>query len=345
MRRETGLFQVSRAPAPSYGTVTRRDRQDASRVDQVTLHSPLFTLHCRFRPGFHGSEEAPGPAFDFLGSLAIESAENAFRQAILRLGEVSMRTLARRLTLLVFAIVAVVLGSTSAIPALAVAEEEERKQNPYKGNPDDILVGKGLFRYYCAGCHGMEGGGGFRGPDLVRGQLTHVVDDHDMLEVVRNGIQGTQMPPQTLPDSNLWRMIAFITDLRSKARPQELSGDWESGREIFNGKGFCSGCHMVRGEGGRFGPDLTGLGNTRPWESFREAMREPSAQFKNVLQADGRMAGGYESVRLVTPAGEEITGCGPQRGHLHPSRCWTGRRTTTAIARANSGNSPTWTIP
>ena len=219
-----------------------------------------------------------------------------------------MRALATRLPLLVFAIVAVVLGSTSAIPALVVAEEEERKQNPYKGNPDDILVGKGLFRYYCAGCHGMEGGGGFRGPDLVRGQLTHVVDDHDMLEVVRNGIQGTQMPPQTLPDSNLWRMIAFITDLRSKARPQELSGDWESGREIFNGKGFCSGCHMVRGEGGRFGPDLTGLGNTRPWESFQEAMREPSAQFKNVLQADGRMAGGYESVRLVTPSGEEITG-------------------------------------
>ena len=219
-----------------------------------------------------------------------------------------MRTLARRLPFPVLAILAVVLGSTSAIPALAVAEEEERKQNPYKGDPEAVLVGKGLFRYYCAGCHGMEGGGGFRGPDLVRGQLTHVVDDHDMLDVVRNGIQGTQMPAQTLPDSNLWRMIAFITDLRSKARPQELSGDWESGRETFSGKGYCSGCHMVRGEGGRFGPDLTGIGNTRPWESFREAMREPSAQFKNVLQADGRMAGGYESVRMVTAAGEQITG-------------------------------------
>lgn len=219
-----------------------------------------------------------------------------------------MRTLARRMPFPVFAILAVVLGSTATIPATAPAEEEERKQNPYKGNPDDILVGKGLFRYYCAGCHGMEGGGGFRGPDLVRGQLTHVVDDHDMLEVVRNGIQGTQMPGQTLPDSNLWRMIAFITDLRSKARPQALRGDWESGREIFSGKGFCSGCHMVRGEGGRLGPDLTGIGNSRPWESFLEAMRDPSAQFKNVLQADGRMAGGYESVRLVTPSGKKITG-------------------------------------
>ena len=63
----------------------------------------------------------------------------------------------------------------------------------------------------------MEGGGGFRGPDLTRGQLTHVADDHDMLGVVKDGIQGTQMPAQTLPDSNLWRIIAFITDLRSKA--------------------------------------------------------------------------------------------------------------------------------
>ena len=129
-----------------------------------------------------------------------------------------------------------------------------------------------------------------------------------MLGVVKDGIQGTQMPAQTLPDSNLWRMIAFITDLRSKARPEALTGDWESGRELFSGRGFCSGCHMVRGEGGRFGPDLTGIGKTRSWESFLEAVREPSAQFKNVLQADGRMAGGYESVRLVTPSGERITG-------------------------------------
>jgi putative heme-binding domain-containing protein len=214
-----------------------------------------------------------------------------------------MRVLARRLPFLVFA---AVLAVASAAPVLADAEE--RKQNPYKGDADAILVGKGLFRYYCAGCHGMEGGGGFRGPDLTRGQLTHVADDHDMLGVVKDGIQGTQMPPQTLPDSNLWRMIAFITDLRSKARPEALTGDWESGRELFSGRGFCSGCHMVRGEGGRFGPDLTGIGKTRSWESFLEAIREPSAQFKNVLQADGRMAGGYESVRLVTPSGERITG-------------------------------------
>ncbi len=197
------------------------------------------------------------------------------------------------------------LGLTFVAPASA---EEERQQNPFKGDRDAIAVGKGLFRYYCAGCHGMEGGGGFRGPDLTRGQLTHVSDDQDMLQVVKGGIQGTQMPPQTLPDDNLWRIIAFVTDLRSNAPPQGVSGDWESGRDIFVGKGFCSTCHMVRGKGGRFGPDLTGIGTTRSWESFVESIREPSAQFKNVLQADGRMAGGYESVRLVTPSGARITG-------------------------------------
>ena len=194
---------------------------------------------------------------------------------------------------------------TFAGPAMA---EGKRQDNPYKGDEDAIAVGKGLFRYYCAGCHGMEGGGGFRGPDLTRGQLTHVSDDEDMLQVVKGGIQGTQMPPQTLPDDNLWRIIAFITDLRTKARPQGVRGDWNSGQEIFAGKGFCSNCHMVRGQGGRLGPDLTGIGSTRSWESFLESMRNPSAQFKNVLQADGRMAGGYESVRLVTLSGDRITG-------------------------------------
>lgn len=186
--------------------------------------------------------------------------------------------------------------------------EEDRQENPYKGDENAIDVGKGLFRIYCAGCHGMEGGGGFRGPDLTRAQLTHVSDDEDMLQVVKDGIQGTQMPPLTFPDDNLWRIIAYITDLRSKAQPQGVRGDWKSGQEIFAGKGFCSNCHMVRGKGGRLGPDLTDIGSTRSWESFLESVRDPSAQFKNVLQTDGRMAGGYESVRLVTQSGNRITG-------------------------------------
>jgi putative heme-binding domain-containing protein len=201
-----------------------------------------------------------------------------------------------------------VVSSVGVTLVERAAAEEERQQNPFKGDRDAIAVGKGLFRYYCAGCHGMEGGGGFRGPDLTRGQLTHVSDDEDMLQVAKGGIQGTQMPHQRLPDDNLWRIIAFVTDLRTKARPEALSGDWESGRDIFVGKGFCSNCHMVRGKGGRFGPDLTGIGTTRSWESFVKSIRKPSAQFKNVLQADGRMAGGYESVRLATPSGARITG-------------------------------------
>ena len=189
-----------------------------------------------------------------------------------------------------------------------ILAKDKRQKNPFSNDLKAVEVGKGSFRYYCAGCHGMEGAGGFRGPDLIRGELTHISDDQDMMQVVRHGIQGTQMPPSTLPDDNLWRIISFVNHLRTESQQRTLSGDWDSGKRIFFGKGFCSDCHMVRGTGGRFGPDLTGIGKTRPLKSFVESTRDPSAQFKNVVHADGRMAGGFQSVQLVTEKDSKIIG-------------------------------------
>ena len=214
-----------------------------------------------------------------------------------------MRVLARRLPFLVFA---AVLASASAGPVLADAEE--RKQNPYKGDADAILVGEGLFRYYCAGCHGMEGGGGFRGPDLTRGQLTHVADDHDMLGVGEGRNPGN---PDASPDASRQQSVAHD-------RLCHRSSNQGPTRGIGRGLGIGAGALRRQGVLLRL-PHGSGRGRplrARPdghrknslLESFLEAVREPSAQFKNVLQADGRMAGGYESVRLVTPSGERITG-------------------------------------
>ena len=129
-----------------------------------------------------------------------------------------------------------------------------------------------------------------------------------MHQVVKQGIQGTQMPPHVLPDDNVWRIIAFITHTRSKSQARTLTGDRDSGQNIFFGKGLCSNCHMVQGKGGRLGPELTRIGGIRSSEALVESIREPSARFRNFRQIDGSMVGGYEPVRLITREGEKITG-------------------------------------
>ena len=150
--------------------------------------------------------------------------------------------------------------------------------------------------------------GGFRGPDLIRRRLTRASGDAEMFQIIKHGIQGTQMPPLTHPDDTLWRIMAYVADTRSKTEPRKLTGNREAGRDLFFGKGFCDSCHMIQGKGGRLGPDLTGIGGSRSVDFLEESIREPSAQFRNVRQIDGRMAGGYESIRLITGQGETITG-------------------------------------
>ena len=170
-----------------------------------------------------------------------------------------------------------------------VPKEDKKQENPFAEDTDAIAVGKSLFRCYCAGCHGEKGQGGFRGPDLIRRRLIRSSSDKQMHQVVKQGIQGTQMPPHVLPDDQVWRIIAFISHTRSQSRVRTLTGDQDSGRDIFFSKSFCSNCHMIQGKGGRLGPDLTRVGKIRSVEALVESIREPSARFRNLrLAARGK---------------------------------------------------------
>lgn len=75
---------------------------------------------------------------------------------------------------------------------------------------------------------------------------------------------------------------------------QDLKGgDVGEGRKLFYGKASCYLCHAVGSEGGRFGPDLTNIGEIRSVHDLLEAVAYPSASF----------AREYETSRIVTRTG------------------------------------------
>jgi putative heme-binding domain-containing protein len=83
-------------------------------------------------------------------------------------------------------------------------------------------------------------------------------------------------------------------------RPPEapLKGSATAGKQVFSGKGGCTMCHMVDGEGGRLGPDLSLIGETRSAQHLRTSVLKPNAQ---VFTYD-------RSIRAVTRDGKAITG-------------------------------------
>lgn len=175
--------------------------------------------------------------------------------------------------------------------------EENAAENPLKGRPDAIDAGQKLFASMCSGCHGAHAEGG-RGPNLEDGQLVRLKDDQHLFGSIRKGVPGSEMPPFSLLDEQVWQLLAFIRSLSAPAAESRVPGDPEAGKVIYFGKAGCSACHMILGHGGFAGPDLSNIGMARSWKQLRQALVDPKS----------RSRAGYQGVTVLTKGGSRITG-------------------------------------
>ena len=137
--------------------------------------------------------------------------------------------------------------------------------------------GKELFAGACGGCHGVNGEGG-QGPNIAAGNQVRRLKDEQLFHVIREGVRGTGMPPSNFSDDQTWQIVRFVRSLSAPAADSVVSGDAVAGRGIFFGKGGCSGCHMIQGEGGFPGPDLSNAGGTRTAAQLRQSLLQPNAR-------------------------------------------------------------------
>jgi putative heme-binding domain-containing protein len=161
----------------------------------------------------------------------------------------------------------------------------------------DVAAGKQVFDAQCAWCHGANGTGG-TGPILQRTTLRHSADDRSLVNIVRNGIPGTEMPSFAiaLTDRKAWQTAAYVRSLgRIATRP--LPGDARRGAALYESSG-CASCHIVAGRGGVLGPELTAVGALRGPSYLRDSLINPAATHPP----------GYLVVRAVTTNGTEIRG-------------------------------------
>lgn len=161
---------------------------------------------------------------------------------------------------------------------------------------DDNSAGERLFRLHCAECHGLDGQGG-RGPDLTRGVYRHGSTNQALYQTISQGVTGTQMPATSLSERQLLQIVRHVRGLAGSARVA-VSGDPVAGGKLFAGKGGCPKCHMVRGEGGSLGPDLTYIGS----------LRAPANLRASVLRPDEEIDSAYWAVEAVDKNGKTYSG-------------------------------------
>jgi putative heme-binding domain-containing protein len=191
--------------------------------------------------------------------------------------------------------VGLVLGLVEVASMLFPQQSASQSVNPHEGDPTAIRAGRGLYGNRCAMCHGPDARG-LEAPDLV-GLWVSGMDDGDVFEVLRSGVPGSVMPSSSAPDDEIWAVVAYLKSLGTVPRWNTEAGNPARGREIF--AATCAQCHRVNGVGGRLGPDLSQLAESRSREAAISAIRDPG------VSVDAE----YRSVSL-----EPRAGGGPIRG-------------------------------
>jgi cytochrome c oxidase cbb3-type subunit III len=167
-------------------------------------------------------------------------------------------------------------------------------QAPAAAQPDPA-AGKPIFEGHCALCHGIDGGGG-RGPSLRQPKLLHAADDEALKSVIENGIAPDMPPAWYLSQAEISSVAAYVRSL-GKVPSEVLPGNPARGQAIYARNG-CSACHILKGEGSGYGPELTEVGARRGSARLRETLQHPTETIPET----------FLFVKAVTHAGPTILG-------------------------------------
>jgi putative heme-binding domain-containing protein len=177
------------------------------------------------------------------------------------------------------------LGAVAVLATLWAAQGVDAQSpaaspSPPRQNdsPPDATRGRQTFAAHCAGCHGLDGGGGQRAPNIAESPKVQALSDQQLIHMVENGIAGTGMPAfRTLASPDVQAVVAYLRSLQGENHASALPGDGERGKAIFFGQAGCSGCHMVAGKGGFIASDLSAYARTHDVDQTQRAIIDPTA--------------------------------------------------------------------
>ena len=191
------------------------------------------------------------------------------------------------------------LAALWAASCLGAWPQTPQKNSPQKSASPASARGKQTFASTCANCHGLDGRGGERAPNIAENPKVQRLSDAQIVHIVENGVPGTGMPAfHSLETSDVKAVVTYLRTLQGAKQTVKLPGDPGRGETIFAGKAGCSGCHMIAGKGGFIASDLSNYAQTHTVEQIRSALTTP-------VPATDRQA------RLVTATihgGEKVVG-------------------------------------
>jgi mono/diheme cytochrome c family protein len=78
-------------------------------------------------------------------------------------------------------------------------------------------------------------------------------------------------------DVALLAMVILVSAGASAAKPQKVAGNAANGKKLYAAQS-CDACHMIRGKGGKTGPDLSKAGTKRTAQWMVVFLKNPRSK-------------------------------------------------------------------
>jgi cytochrome c oxidase cbb3-type subunit III len=190
----------------------------------------------------------------------------------------------------------------SPLLALPRPRQEAAVVNP---TSEDLQQGKATFESTCSTCHGLDGGGGM-GPNIQG--IPFSLGMGATTDAIKDGMSGG-MPAfgSQLSDTQIRQVVQYLLTLKRKDSVAVI-GDPVKGKEVYESSD-CASCHMIDGQGGDSGPDLSQVGTLRGAGYLRTTLLYPGTDLPQqhlFLETGGKLD--YLFVHLVTKDGRSFDG-------------------------------------
>jgi putative heme-binding domain-containing protein len=204
-----------------------------------------------------------------------------------------------RIGTLVFLMCALAASRTLVLTAAA---QDVPTANPL---PADVDQGKQIFEQRCSPCHGLDGGGAM-GPNIQG--IPMRIGAPVVASTIKNGMSGG-MPAFSgqLTDAQIQQVVAFLLTLTRKDSGA-VTGDAAKGKGVYDASG-CASCHIIDGQGGDSGPELTKVGALRGPGYLKTTLLYPGSDLPQAhvfLETGGLLD--YMFVHIVTNDGKTYDG-------------------------------------
>lgn len=138
------------------------------------------------------------------------------------------------------------------------------------------IEGQQIFASSCAACHGLDGRGGERAPNIASSPKVQRLPAAEVFRIVQDGVPGTGMPAfRSLGASGVKAVVSYLRTLQGRSQMVAPPGDPRRGKSVFFGNAGCSRCHMANGAGGFIASDLSHYAHARSLDEMREAITNP----------------------------------------------------------------------